>query len=182
MGLIVVERVIDAPVDVVYAAAKDVERFPEVIPDLSEVKVLEREDAPGKVSRTVSSWRGTLSIAGLINRGIYWKEEDRWDDAARRCEFSLIEGDMKKYDGFWTFEEVPSGDAEAYATGAEAGATGGEQRKTLVRLTVDFELGVPMIGPLVVRLVDKLVKENCEALLAGLEKLAKEKVGGGHCQ
>ncbi|MEP0815447.1 MAG: SRPBCC family protein [bacterium] len=151
MGLIQVERLIAADPAKVFALAKEAERFPDVVPDLTEVKAVEKDGA-----RVVTTWRGTLSIAGMINRGIYWKEEDIWDDAARKCTFSLIEGDMKKYSGDWTFEDAPDG-------------SGG----TLVKLSVDFELGVPMIGPLVVRLVDKLVKENCEALLAGLAKLAE---------
>ena len=149
MGLISVERVISSPPGVVYGLGKNIERFPEVVPDLIEVKA---DWADG--ARVVSTWKAMVSIAGVINRTLNWKEEDVWDDGARRCDFSLVEGDMKKYDGYWTFEP----------------ADGGE--KTLVKLVVDFDLGIPLLGPLVLKLVDKLVKDNCEALLTGLEKMA----------
>lgn len=148
MGLISVERVIAAPPDKVYRLAKDIERFPEVVPDLIEVKILEENG--GAIT---SSWKGMVSIAGVINRTLSWTEKDVWDDSNRTCSFSLVEGDMKKYDGAWTFEDG-----------------GGES--TAVKLFVDFDLGIPMLGPLVLKLVDKLVKENCEALLAGLEALS----------
>ncbi len=148
MGLISVERIIAAPPDKVYRLAKDIERFPDVVPDLIEVKALEEKD--GAVT---SSWKGMVSIAGVINRTLSWTEKDVWDDSTRTCSFSLVEGDMNKYDGAWTF------------------ADGGDG-KTAVKLFVDFDLGIPMLGPLVLKLVDKLVKENCEALLAGLEALS----------
>lgn len=155
MGFIQVEKTINAPVAKVYAIARDIERLPEVVPDLTEVRVLERSD-----DHIVSTWRGTVSIAGLITRALYWKESDYWNDTEYICTFSLIEGDMKKYNGDWSFTPC---DNDA---GCDAAAT-------LVRLTVDFELGVPMLGPLVVRLIDKLMKENCEALLNGIAKLAE---------
>lgn len=148
MGLINVERVIAAPPDNVYRQAKEIERFPEVVPDLIEVKTLEENDGA-----IVSSWKGMVSIAGVINRTLSWTEKDVWDDSSRTCSFSLVEGDIKKYDGAWTFADAGEG-------------------KTAVKLFVDFDLGIPMLGPLVLKLVDKLVKENCEALLVGLEKLA----------
>lgn len=151
MGFIQVEKVINAPVAKVYAIAKDIERLPEVVPDLTEVKIVERTG-----DHIVSTWKGTVSIAGLITRPLYWKESDYWNDTEYICTFSLIEGDMKKYSGDWSF--VPD------TANADA---------TLVKLTVDFELGVPMLGPLVVKLIDKLMKENCEALLNGIAKLAE---------
>jgi len=150
MGLIQVEKVINASVAKVYAIAKDIERLPEVVPDLNEVKIVERAD-----DHIVSTWRGTVSIAGLITRPLYWKESDKWDDVNYLCTFQLIEGDMKKYSGNWSFTPDSS-----------------NANETLVKLTVDFELGVPMLGPLVIRLIDKLMKENCEALLDGIAELA----------
>ncbi len=46
--------------------------------------------------------------------------------------------------------------------------------KTIVKLEVDFELGVPMLGALVTRLVDNLMTENSAALVEVLEMRAKE--------
>jgi len=152
MGHISVSKIMSAPADRVYARAKDVERFPEVVPDLTEVKVVSRDGAS-----VVSTWRSSVSIAGLINRALYWKEEDIWNDDDHSCVFTLIEGDMKKYDGKWTFEPLPD-----------------DPERTVVDLAIDFELGMSMLGQLVIKLIDKLMKENCQALLDGLEKLVKK--------
>jgi len=135
-----------APRDV-YRAAKQVERFPDVLPDLDKVEVLEN-DGEG---RTKTSWIGTIRV-GPLTRQISWIEMDYWNDEELRCTFELVEGDMKTYDGTWDFSE--NGD------GCE------------VTLAVNFELGVPMLGALVNRMVDQLMQKNCDELLVALEKLA----------
>jgi ribosome-associated toxin RatA of RatAB toxin-antitoxin module len=127
--------------------AQQVERFPEVLPDLDKVVVLE-DDGGGKVK---TSWTGTIRV-GPLTRQISWIELDHWDDSELLCRFELVEGDMKTYDGTWVF--AADGD------GCE------------VTLTVNFELGVPMLGSLVNRMVDQLMQNNCDELLEALEKLA----------
>jgi hypothetical protein len=42
-----------------------------------------------------------------------------------------------------------------------------------VLLNVDFELGIPVLGPMVNKIVDQLMQKNCDQLLEGLEKLAE---------
>ena len=36
---------------------------------------------------------------------IEWTEEDRFDDERLRIDYKLIEGDLDKFEGAWTFEE-----------------------------------------------------------------------------
>ena len=36
---------------------------------------------------------------------IEWTEEDRFDDAALRIDYALLEGDLDTFEGAWTFEE-----------------------------------------------------------------------------
>jgi ribosome-associated toxin RatA of RatAB toxin-antitoxin module len=134
---------IDAPLDVVYALAKDVERFPEFMPDLDTVRVLERAG-----NRTVTEWAGRAQ-----GRRIRWIEEDEWDDAARVCTFRQREGDFDRYEGTWSF------------TG------GGEAAHT--RLVVDFDLNVPLIGALLTNLVGMLMRKNCENMLSALRDRAE---------
>ena len=132
--------VINAPLDEVYALAKDIETFPEFMPDVERVTITERSDG-----RVVSEWVG---VVREFNRKIAWVEEDRWDDAARRCDFAAVSGDWDAYQGAWTFEPAADG--------------------TLVRLALEFELNVPLIGPLIKGLLVRLVRKNCQHMLEGL--------------
>jgi ribosome-associated toxin RatA of RatAB toxin-antitoxin module len=132
---------VGAPPDRVYAVAKDVERFPEFLPDVESVTVLERDG-----SRVVSAWVG---LVREFNRTIKWTEADDWDDAARRCEFRATEGDWDRYQGEWTFDAEDGG--------------------TRVRLALDFEMNVPLIGPLIRRVLAKLVRNNCDRMLEALK-------------
>lgn len=141
---------IAAPPDAVYAVAKDVEKFPEFLPDVDSVKIIER-DGP----RVVSEWVG---VVREFNRTIRWTEQDDWDDAARRCLFRATKGDWDRYQGEWTF--APEGDG------------------TRVRLALDFEINVPLIGPLIRRVLAKLVKNNCDRMLAAIRGRVESGVGG----
>ena len=147
MSEIVSTRLIPRPAAAVFAAAQQVERFPEVLPDLDSVRVLE-DDGQG---HTVTKWEGTISV-GPLTRQIAWTERDAWDAAARTCTFELLEGDMKQYSGVWRFAEQDGG--------------------CYVELRVQFELGIPLLGALVNRIVDQIMQRNCDDLLEALEKLA----------
>jgi ribosome-associated toxin RatA of RatAB toxin-antitoxin module len=142
-----VSKLIQRPVDDVFAVAQQVERFPDVLPDLDKVTILENDGA----GNVVSKWEGTVSL-GPLTRKIGWTERDHWDRATHTCTFSLVEGDMKQFAGVWTF--TPQGEA------------------TLVDMRVQFELGIPVLGPMVNRIVDDLMTKNCEDLLTALEKLS----------
>jgi ribosome-associated toxin RatA of RatAB toxin-antitoxin module len=143
-----VSRLINRPVAEVFAVAQQVERFPDVLPDLDKVEILENDGA----GNTVTRWQGTVAL-GPLTRKIGWTERDRWDTDALTCTFELVEGDMKQFSGVWTF--VPA------STDA-----------TQVDLRVQFELGIPVLGPMVNRIVDELMKKNCEDLLDALERLS----------
>jgi coenzyme Q-binding protein COQ10 len=87
------EILIDADVETVYHTAKDVERFPEFMPDVKSLRVLERSE-DGR--RTVVEWVGLIPE---FKTTIKWVEEDLWDDAAHTCDFNLVRGDFKSYGG-----------------------------------------------------------------------------------
>jgi coenzyme Q-binding protein COQ10 len=144
---IVSQRQIALDPQVVYSAAKRVERFPDVLTTLDSVKVLEDDGA----GHTVSHWAGTIHVGPLV-RKVTWTERDEWDDSARCCTFKLLHGDMKEYSGEWTFTAMDGGCA--------------------VKLRVDFEMGIPMLGPLINRMVDQVMQQTCDELLEALEKLA----------
>jgi len=132
--------VIAAPVDQVYARARAVEDFPHFMPDLESVEVLERWDG-----NTVTRWVGVVQ-----GRKIRWVEEDLWDDAAHRCTFRQREGDFSRYEGTWAFEPVAGG--------------------TRTTVTVDFEMDIPLAGPLISTLLRTLMRKNVEGMLRALKE------------
>jgi ribosome-associated toxin RatA of RatAB toxin-antitoxin module len=148
MSEIISRRRIPLPPQKVYAAAKQVTRFPDVLPNLDSAEVLEDDGA----GNTVTRWAGSFSV-GPLSKTVSWTERDTWDDSALTCRFDLISGDMKTYNGTWRFAAAPDGGCDA-------------------ELRVDFVLGIPVLGPMVNAIVDKLMKQNCDELLEALEKIA----------
>jgi len=146
MGRIVCEQTSTAPVDAVYALAKQVEGFPEIMPDVESVEVLSRDG-----SRTTTRWVGLVRQLG---RRIRWTEQDEWDDERKVCTFDQVEGDYEVYRGVWTFSETD---------------TGG----TLIHLDLEVDINVPLIGALLRSVVTKLAKQNAEGMLAALARKAE---------
>lgn len=131
--------VIAAPIDAVYGLAKAVESFPEFMPDVESVEVLERSNG-----NTVTRWVGLVQ-----GRKIRWVEEDIWDDGNYRCTFRQREGDFTRYEGTWRFEATPEG--------------------TRTTIEVDFELDIPLAGPLLSNLLRTLMRKNIHNMLAALK-------------
>jgi ribosome-associated toxin RatA of RatAB toxin-antitoxin module len=134
---------IAAPARVVYELAKDQERFPEFMPDVETVKLIEQND-----ERAISRWKTLVEEAP-----IEWTEEDRFDDEALRIDYKLIEGDLDTFEGAWTFEE--------------------RDGVTHVKLGVEFDFGVPTLAELIGPTLQKKVRENSEMMLAALKREAE---------
>jgi ribosome-associated toxin RatA of RatAB toxin-antitoxin module len=141
--------VIDAPARDVYELAKEQERFPEFMPDVESVTVLER-----RAAYVVTRWKTLIEDAP-----IEWTEEDRFDDAAPRIDYKLIEGDLDTFEGAWTFED--------------------RSGRTHVKLTVEYDFGVPTLAELIGPTLAKKVRENSEMMLAALKAEAETKVRAG---
>jgi ribosome-associated toxin RatA of RatAB toxin-antitoxin module len=141
MAQVTVSLVIRAPLGRVYERAKQVEDFPRFMPDLERVTVLERRDG----LPAVTEWVGIVE-----GRRIRWVEEDSWDDARHECRFRQREGDFDRYEGTWTF--APDGQG------------------TRTTITVEFEFGIPLIGPLVSALLRAKMRENLDGMLRALQR------------
>lgn len=128
----------------VYELAKDQERFPEFMPDVETVKVLERH-----ADRVISRWKTLVEEAP-----IEWTEEDRFDDGALRIDYALLEGDLDTFEGAWTFEE--------------------RDGLTHVLLTVEYDFGVPTLAELIGPTLQKKVLENSEMMLKALKVQAEQ--------
>jgi ribosome-associated toxin RatA of RatAB toxin-antitoxin module len=143
------EVVIAAPLDRVYALARNVEVFPEFMPDVESLTVVERSE-DGR--RIVADWVGVVKDFRLK---VKWTEEDIWDDDAHTCAFRQVKGDYQKYEGIWKFEAL--GDSE-----------------TRFHSTLDYEIEIPLIGPLLKKIVAKLVRDNVQRILDAIKAQAEQ--------
>jgi ribosome-associated toxin RatA of RatAB toxin-antitoxin module len=135
--------VVDAPAREVYELAKDQERFPQFMPDVESVTIVRRLP-----DRVLSSWKTLVEDAP-----IEWIEEDLFDDANARIDYKLLEGDLDKFEGAWTFVE--------------------REGRTHVTLSVDYDFGVPTLAELIGPTLHKKVQENSEMMLAALKREAE---------
>ncbi len=135
---------IAAPARAVYELAKDQERFPQFMPDVETVSVVERH-----ADHWITRWKTLVEEAP-----IEWTEEDRFNDDALRIDYKLLEGDLDKFEGAWTFEE--------------------RDGLTHVLLGVDYDFGVPTLAELIGPTLEKKVKENSEMMLAALKREAEK--------
>lgn len=140
--------IIHAPVEKVFALARDIEAFPEFMPDLRKVNILEKSPDG---SRLKSEFIGYIKDFRLT---IKWVEEDHWDEQEKTCRFSLVKGDFKSYSGTWKFE--PEGDGTKYTS------------------VIDFEYDIPLIGPIIKSLVAKLMKQNVDNMLGAIRRKAED--------
>jgi coenzyme Q-binding protein COQ10 len=131
---------IAAPRHVIYELAKDMERYPEFMPDVESVKVVSRNG-----NTTVTRWKTLVEEAP-----IEWTEEDIFDDINTRIDYRLIEGDLDKFEGAWTFDE--------------------RDGRTFVKLGVDYDFGVPSLSELIGPILQKKVEDNSMMMLKALKE------------
>lgn len=127
----------------VYELAKDFPAFVEHMPDVRSITVLERGE-----NYAVTEWD-----VDVMGRSFRWTERDDFDDDARVIRFRQTAGELSRFEGEWRFEEAGDG--------------------VRVRLLVDFELGIPMLGALLNPVLAKAVEENTDKLLHALRERAE---------
>jgi len=144
-----IERSIFIPVDLktVYELAKDLPAFVDYLPAVRSITVVERGN-----NYLVTDW--DLDVAG---RSYRWRERDEFHDYARAIRYRLVVGDLSRYEGEWRFDQAGDG--------------------VQVRLFVDFEVGVPMLGALLDPMFARGVEENKEQLLRALRERAERRKG-----
>lgn len=123
-----------------YTLAKDMESYPNFMENVLVVKVEER----GK-DYTITHWE-----ANAAGRLIKWWEKDVFDDKNKTITYNQVKGDLKKFEGQWTFQE-------------EAGFTE-------ITLTVDFDLGIPMLSGLLNPILTKVTRDNSQAMLDAIKE------------
>ena len=138
---------IPLPIQDVYDGSKDVKALERFLPELERVTVLEK-------SPQRSLHRMEFRAMG---KRIVQTELEEWDDASFGNKFHQTEGDFDRYEGRYLYREVPGG--------------------TEFTIDLHWELSLPLIGPLLGRLIEKLVAANVDALLNGVKAVCLEKAG-----
>lgn len=133
---------INAPIDRVYAIAKDNQSFPEFMPDLKSLTVVEADG-----NRVVSDYVGVIPKF-LVK--VRWRQEDVWDDDAKTCAFRQISGDYDHMEGVWRFE--PEGEGTRFIS------------------EMNYEYTVPTLGPLVKKVIHGIVVQNLDNILQAIKK------------
>lgn len=133
--------------DKIYPILKDMEKYPEFMTDLVSVEVLEREG-----NTTVSKW-----VSNVDGRVIKWTELDTFDDENMHISYKQIEGDLKKFEGEWILTPLSEG--------------------TEIKLTVDFEFGIPMISGLLNPILKRKVRDNSMNMLKSIKEKLESSEG-----
>ncbi len=144
--------VMEAPLSVVWPLARDVERYPEIMPDLQSLKIIESQDQGGGTQRVVSEWKGRIK---QLNRSIDWVEEDIWSEAEHTCHFWQLRGDFSEYKGDYLFSD--------------------EGGKTRVQLKVTYRFDIPLLGALMHKVIQKIMQDNANNMLASLKAEAEKR-------
>jgi ribosome-associated toxin RatA of RatAB toxin-antitoxin module len=139
MPNVVTEIDIAAPRRKIYELAKDMERYSEFMPDVEYVKIIRRDG-----DKTITRWKTLVEEAP-----IEWTEEDTFDDEHTRIDYRLLDGDLDKFEGSWTFAE--------------------RDGVTHVVLGVDYDFGVPTLAELIGPILHKKVEENSLMMLQALK-------------
>jgi len=136
---------IQQSVNKVFLGAQNIEELAKFLPDLQEVKVLEKNN-----NEVDSFWKGSFQ-----GREVKWTERDIWDEVNKECRFFILEGDFKVYQGIWKF--IPLSDTE-----------------TKVELEIEYDLGLPLIGALINTFLKKKMLENAQAMLKALKQMIEQ--------
>ena len=143
------EALIRAPLPAVVALARDAEAFPRFMPDVESVAVTERGDGG---SRVVADW---VAVARDFKLKVRWTEEDVWDESAGTCTFRQLKGDYTAYGGLWTFTDEGGG-------------------VTRFGSAIDYELEIPLVGPLLKAVVARLMRDNTQKILDAIKAQAEQ--------
>jgi len=143
--IITMTRTLDTSPDTAFEVVEDLERFPEFIPNVNSLTILEVDG-----NRKVAEWDTTIDDAPLS-----WIEEGIYDKEKREVRFRALEGVFDRFDGYWQVEPAGAG--------------------SRVTFELTYEIGLPEIEEIVGPLLRERMVENVESMLAAIEKWVLEK-------
>ena len=141
MPCVETKTVIKGEANKIYDIIKDMAAYPQFMHDLVSVEILERG-----ADYTISHW-----VSNVDGRKIIWTERDTFYPEELKITYAQTEGDLKKMEGEWLISPAAEGGCE-------------------VKLSVDFEFGIPMIAGLLNPILKKKVRENCENMMTSIKE------------
>ena len=121
-----------------------VERYPGLTDKVRSVTVHERTS-----STAVTAWEVRFRD-GILK----WTENESIDWKDRTLAFDQLEGDFEHFTGAWEVLDHPAG--------------------CVVRFTVDFDLGMPTLAPMIDPIAESTLRENVVAIVRGLTERSVE--------
>ncbi|GDY29630.1 type II toxin-antitoxin system RatA family toxin [Gandjariella thermophila] len=141
MPQVTLDMQINAPAEAVWHVVTDVERYPESMRSVRSASILDEE------SETTRRTAWSVTLKGSI---LEWEERETLDPGRMVMRFHQLSGDMEVFDGEWTVEAV-------------------DATHSTVRLTVEFEIGIPLLADMLNPVAQRSLRENCIEMLRGIE-------------
>ena len=141
---IAMSRQLNRSTSIAYKVVEDLERFPEFMPNVNSLTLLEEEG-----NRKVAAWDITIDDAPLS-----WIEEGIYDKQNMLVQFRSLEGVFDRFDGYWQVEPMGQG--------------------SRVTFELTYEIGLPEIEDIVGPILRERMIENAESMLKAIEKWVEE--------
>lgn len=139
MPLVEVQEHIAAPLDDVWGWINDIERHPSLMEPVISVEVLERS-----ADHRIAAWE--VELKGCVMR---WVEREDLHPDRHRIDYHQIDGDLQTFAGFWQL--APANPSATTAT-----------------LSVEFEIGTPMLSEMLNPVAERAIRENSRSMLRAL--------------
>lgn len=140
-------KFINAPIDKVFAIARDSQSYPEYMPDVKSLEILTKSEDGNTL---VTKWIGRIPQFGMT---VKWTQEEVWNPAEYSSKFRQTEGDYDKMEGWWKFSE--------------------ENGRTKFQSWLEYEYNVPMVGALVQKVVKHIVEQNIDRMMEAIKARAE---------
>lgn len=144
MPVVAVEVEVHAPADLVWSAVVDISSYPSYMENVQSV-VLELVDASG-----VRRSRWSVLLKGSV---LEWIEDEVVDHERMLVTFHQVDGDLQHLAGTWLVTPRNEGHSR-------------------VELTVDFEIGIPLLADMLNPVAERALRENSERMLREIEARA----------
>lgn len=121
-----------------YDLMTDVEQYPDYMPSVNALEILEREG-----NRLTTRWDAEIDGAP-----IEWVQQVRCEDADREMHFEAIQGDFDVFKGTWSVIE--------------------SEGRVHLRLLIEYKLGIPVIEEVLGPILEEKIRANSEAMLGAI--------------
>jgi len=136
---------IQTSIATVWEAVLDIERYPDLMTNVVSVKIEEWETPTSRRSQ----WAMIIKGATLV-----WRDREFIDHDEHTVNFTQVSGDLERFEGAW---ELTAKEAEL----------------TRVRLTISFEIGIPLLAGMLNPVAQRALYGNAREMLEGVQARAR---------